>query len=789
MIAAAVRRMRSHPRPWIWSGVTIVIGLLLGIVPLFGVLGYELALIMSFVAAVAGLDLGAAFARSLQTTPGEGLERATYAGRALARSTVAASAIAVVVTVLPALVCAVRGLWVPTCDWWFGIKAYLMMPITTAALAGALGHAIGCAVGVRSERRWYPHRGTWIAIALPLVVLAAAAAWRFYSEPPVFVYSPILGYFPGNMYDENLVLGAPLWWSRLEQIAAVIAIVAAVAWRLDVPRFRVTRAPRPAGRRTGALVIAAVAAAFAVVLQLDGGALGFAVDADDIQNVLDGRIETAHFIIHYARTPAIEADIKLLAEDHELRYAEVVADLGVAPAGKLGSYYFANGDQKARWMGARNVEMAKPWRHEIYLDHREFPHSSLRHEIAHAVASAFGDPILGIAVKDHVLVNPGLVEGLAVAIDWPGEGTLTPHESAHVLQVLGYLPPLEQLFSLGFLGQSSIRGYATAGSFVRFLFERYGAEKLRALYRSGDDFEGVYGKSFSQLEHEWKEMIAAIALPPDVIEAARERFRRTSVFSRPCPHAIAARRDAAADAAAEGDRQRAIRLMRNVCKDAPEEPSHRFELGIYLAGGTEGDRTEAIDLWTAIAADAEHVTSTLRANALDRLARAAATRGDLAAVKDLITRESQLSLDGGQRRLVIAQLYALDHDGPAGPALRGYFFAPPGTFDQAAWSELAIIGEPELGLGHYLLAFQHYHARSWQGAVAEYEKALARELPGIEFVENAARELAVAAYRAGDRDGVRTAIAALRRTGTSEVDRLLAKDWERRLAFDAQGHL
>src|SRR5436190_18897053 len=197
-------------------------------------------------------------------------------------------------------------------------------------------------------------------------------------------------------------------------------------------------------------------------------------------------------------------------------------------------------------MGARDVEMAKPWRREIYLDHRGFPHGSLRHEIAHVVASAFGDPIFGVAAKRFaglpVFVSPGLIEGFAVAADWPGGyDRLTPHESVRAMQQLGVQPTIRELLSLQFLTVSSARSYMTAGSFLRFLLDTYGAPSLRRLYESGGDFEGTYGKSIATLESEWRKMIATIALPPDVVEGNRERFRAGSVFARPCPHAIAAR--------------------------------------------------------------------------------------------------------------------------------------------------------------------------------------------------------------------------------------------------------
>jgi hypothetical protein len=64
--------------------------------------------------------------------------------------------------------------------------------------------------------------------------------------------------------------------------------------------------------------------------------------------------------------------------------------------------------------------------------------------------------------------------------------------------------------------------------------------------------------------------------------------------------------------------------------------------------------------------------------------------------------------------------------------------------------------------------------------------ALDLGLPNPLFVRNAARRLALAAYRAGNRAGVERAIAALDGApGMTEIDHLLARDWQERLAFDA----
>ena len=719
-VRATIRRMGRRARLWIWVGLAVALGVGLGWVPLFDVLGFELATAAALFAAALGLDLGGALARELAREPAGGpeggpeggVEHAAFAGRTMVTATLGAAGLAVGVMVIPAAIAAIRGLWQPTCDWRFGIEAYLAMPVVTAALAAASGHALGVV--------WGPRRFAGAALAqLPYVAVALAALWRFYSEPPVFSYNAVLGYFPGNLYDENIQLRWPLVWSRLEDLAWVAAVVALVAVRLDVPRHRIGwRIARPDGRRRAAAGIALGCLAGAIVLHLRAGSLGYAVDAEDIAALLGGRIETPHFVIHYAHTKEIDA------------------------------------------------------------------------EIAHAVASAFGDPLLGVATRHGVFINPGLIEGLAVAVDWPATyDRPTPHEAVRALQQLGMDPLIERLLSLQFVSVSSARGYTTAGSFLRFLLDAYGAAKLRAVYRSGGDFEAAYGVPLATLEAAWRKMLAAIELPPGSVEAQRERFRGGSVFARPCPHAVAARRERALRAYGAGDRAGAIALQRHICDDAPEEPRYRMDLADMLVGGDAAEHQEGAAIWSALATDAPDVTSTLRVEALERLARDAAARDDRAAVVARIQQAAAQPIDSNERRQVDAEAFALAHTGAAAMPLYAYFFlsTPVSNAWLARWATKV---EPALGFAHYLLGLQLAGAGGdgapWAEAAEELERALDLGLPGPPFVRNAARRLALVAYRGHDRARVAAAIAVLAGRDMTTPDHLLAADWQARLDFDAK---
>jgi hypothetical protein len=759
--------------------------LVAGQLPLVGVLGYELALWAALVASFAGLDLGSAYTRHWRRVSGR-------EGAPVTRGGIWKLALdAVLLTLLPiatwAVISAIRGIWTPTCDWRFGIFSFVAMPLAGGVLAAGAGVALGILTGPR------PALGTIVPVGFALG-LAGAGVARFYGAPPVFSYSALVGYFPGNLYDEQIELGAALGWARLEAALWVCSALVVLAAAFDPLTLRWAPA-RLRGKRAALATVALALAAGGAVLHWQSGALGYAVEAPDIPRALAGRHETAHFVIHYAETPDIQRDISLIAADHELRFAQVTAALGISPTRKIHSYYFSGGDQKAKLMGARDVEMAKPWRHEIYLEHRPFPHGSLRHEIAHIVAAEFGDPWFQVSARSvaglPLLVNPGLIEGLAVAADWPGsyDRELTPHQATRAMQELGVSPSIDALLSLRFLSLSSARSYTTAGSFVRFLLERHGAKALRTLYGNGGDFQEAYGISAMVLQQQWRDAISTISLRPEEVEATRERFRQVGVFARPCPHAVASRRAQAYEAVRAGDQARGVALLREVCEDSPKEPRYRVELGDLLARGSERDREEAASIWEEIERSAQ-VTSSMRAEVMDRLANAAAADGDLVRTTELITSALRLPIDDGQRRQFEAKRLALEHEGPAGASLRGYFYPPrEGASDPRQLATRAAELEPSLGLALYLRGLRQADDGSWAAMANDLAGALQLGLPSRSFVRNAARRLAVAAYRTGDSARVRLAAEVLSRAEMTETDHLLAEDWRQRLRFDSSGRL
>jgi tetratricopeptide (TPR) repeat protein len=764
--------IRSHlwsRRAQVWAALLLALAVVLCFQPLLDSLGFEFALVFALPVSLAAADLGARLVR-----------------RRLVDGVFPATAAALVVAwalLLPPLVAiSLNALRVRQCDWGFGLLCWAALPGFSAVF--------GTVAGVVAQSL-LPTRPRTGAVLAWLIVVASVAVgvWRFYAGPAIFGYDPFVGYFPGALYDEQLVLPPAFWWSRLYQLCVAAAALAGAHALLT--------------RSRGFAGVAGLAAAAALLLFLRSGALGFAVDAEDIARALGGRRETAHFVIHYPKGhKVIEPQLDAIALEHEFRLAQVVERLGAAPSAKIHSFYFASAAQKWRWMGARHTYIAKPWRHEIYIQHDEFPHSTLRHEIAHVIAGEFGDPFFRVSVSwwgwPPASFNVGMIEGIAVAADWPGgAGRLTPHQAVRAMKELALLPPVRRLLQPSFFSFSPAQGYTTAGSFVHFLLAREGTAKLQEVYRRGgrpDDFAAVYGQPLRELEAAWHAEVADAPLEPADLEIARERYRRRAIFARPCPHAVAERLVEAGQALARGDAERAVTALRRVCRDDPGEPSHRMVLAAAL------ERAEQPDAALAVLADlhddsGERYSQPLRARALWNAADLRARGGDFAAALALVERALALSVDEDARRNLLVRRLAFA-GGAGTTALRAYLVpqareleVAPGDDDEEAEPDDTALGRAtavarELpGLGDYLVGRQLLTRRRFAEAAAAFTRAARAGIAEPLVARENTRLRARAAYLAGDLATARVAAIGLLALDQPLRVQLEGVDFLERLAF------
>jgi tetratricopeptide (TPR) repeat protein len=157
---------------------------------------------------------------------------------------------------------------------------------------------------------------------------------------------------------------------------------------------------------------------------------------------------------------------------------------------------------------------------------------ALAHELVHVVAGRFGVPVL------RANTSPGLVEGVAMALA-PDAGERTYHQYAAAMRSQGIRPDLVSLMRpTGFVVQSSSVSYILAGSFCRYLLDRYGVRQLMTVYRTSD-YEAAYGRTVEQLVDEWEGFLERLAPRPGDAELVDALFRRPPIFRKTCPRLAA----------------------------------------------------------------------------------------------------------------------------------------------------------------------------------------------------------------------------------------------------------
>ena len=215
------------------------------------------------------------------------------------------------------------------------------------------------------------------------------------------------------------------------------------------------------------------------------------------------KYESAHFIVYFHKRTLAERKLHEIIQEREKVYTRIAEILGIEPPHKIRLFLFPSSREKTFYTGhigagaAQGFTVMEVYNEEIKVE----PH----HELTHIIAS---------------LINPSppalLNEGLAVSIVpyWDGKHV---DEWVRLYRRKKELIPLMTLLTFTEIGSPSTMpsvSYPEAGSFVKFLIERYGIDKFRQLYSKAKNgreflkfnkelFIKVYGKSVEQLEEEW----------------------------------------------------------------------------------------------------------------------------------------------------------------------------------------------------------------------------------------------------------------------------------------------
>jgi len=471
--------------------------------------------------------------------------------------------------VVPLLMLLVAQIWAPNCTLGQGLLFYGLFPGITVAFSVALGYFF---TGLSTRSPFAVHAGTGVAIVMvgPIYDLGL--------HPQLYSYNHVFGGILGPIYDEQLAVRRGLFAFRGLTLLWTGAAVAG---------GRLLR-----GHEQWTALLLCLAGLVGGYANADW--LGINTSAATLQAALEGHYQTSHFDIYYDPERADSLEIRALADDHEASYAFIRNKLrpsGESLSGRIQSYIYPNPDVKGRLTGARRTSVSPVWLGEpqIHVLERR-AQASVDHEVAHVMARPYGIPLLRASWA------PGLVEGWAVALEGPDSAP-----SSHDLMSVDLASAsvnrgradaedvVQRLSPWGFWTGRGEVSYAAMGSFVDYLLQTYGPDRLKRVYPWAD-FESVYGRSLRTLAREWEDFLRT---RPVVSTAARDvvsrRFTQPSLFETKCPHHVPASRRHVQQArrfVRNRDTVTAKRRLRSALKIAPQyQPAHEVLSTLRLAQG------------------------------------------------------------------------------------------------------------------------------------------------------------------------------------------------------------
>jgi hypothetical protein len=213
--------------------------------------------------------------------------------------------------------------------------------------------------------------------------------------------------------------------------------------------------------------------------------------------------ESAHYVLNVRPASFAEANAGALVEVLEDQFSHTVATLRVSPGARISMFLYNAGSELNPPLPSARAGVAFPETNAV-----------------HAVAFAPLDNDLRTLLTheaNHVIIHNGLGragtsfmnEGLATALvseHFGGDGPVVLHR--WVRNNRARVPPLADLIDDEKWSSNSQDGYRASGSFLAFLIERYGADRLKLVYHArsaqfADRLRDTYGRSLAELEAEW----------------------------------------------------------------------------------------------------------------------------------------------------------------------------------------------------------------------------------------------------------------------------------------------
>ncbi|MCW8803818.1 MAG: hypothetical protein OQK57_05410, partial [Ignavibacteriaceae bacterium] len=408
---------------------------------------------------------------------------------------------------LPFAISIVNSIVFGFCSFTDGLMFYLVITFPSVVIGSAIGSAIF----------FITKKIRVIAFIVFYLLILFIAVLEIYFNPQIYLYNPLFAYFPGTIYDEGLSVDLKLTLYRLFNVMFFLSIL------VYLIKYQIKSSSLLKRKSFLFLTIGVTLLFYFFISPL----LGITTTESRLKNELSFYVESRHFIIQADRRIDKE-ELQQIVANKEYYYLQLSKFFAEQPETKIVSYIFFDSEQKKNLFGSGAADVAKPWLNSIYVSHDSWE-STLKHEIAHCFTAGFGTGIFKLAAG----FNPALIEGVAESADgFYDENSI--HYIASLAFKNDYHVNLNSMFnSFSFFGSVSSLSYIYSGSFIKYLTDEFGIEKVKSFYQT-NDFNASFNMDLSKVVKNY-EIFLDILTNEGTREKANYYFGRKPLVSKVCP--------------------------------------------------------------------------------------------------------------------------------------------------------------------------------------------------------------------------------------------------------------
>lgn len=440
---------------------------------------------------------------------------------------------------VPLTISLVHTLFTHSCGILEGLAWYAVLVPTAAWISAMLG-----TLATELAAWLAPNRGWWLRSIFFLVLWSFSlfrGAHEAYHGPHIFMYAWQIGFFPGGSWDAELPITGTLLLYRFVHLVVTAALTLALIAleRLRTERERSTGTgsssdegteqrsgnylPNPA--LTTGIAAVAILSCLCIIFRSD---LGLTRTHGWLRAELGSELHTRYATIYYHAEGTDSLDLWRAANltDFYVEEHAKALSLPLDSVEPITLYLFASAAEQKRYVGTASASFTKPWIRTLSQTFDRIE-PTLRHELAHVMIEPYGN-LLGISISQ------GLLEGSAMALENDyGERTL--HQYAHMAYQFGLAPPVERIMSVGgFSSRRSSLSYVLAGSFSKWLIDRFGMQRYLIAFPWGD-FQKGYGRDIHELSEEYGRFIDSLPnVDSTYLPTVRYLFGGGSFFFQRC---------------------------------------------------------------------------------------------------------------------------------------------------------------------------------------------------------------------------------------------------------------